>query len=200
MWLDTPLDQAQVNLVERILDRFERASDARGATAAARAEPGLLMPTSQMRSLRELEPPSGDEGFASVERLPFTVRPRCTTARGGVLVAARALDGAGWARSLAQADPGAPHLIFDWRPGGGPEEELAPLAARVSREVSGPVEVAICPHGAGPPTCWCRPPLPGLALAFARKRGLELARTSLIGAGPAHRTLARALGARYLPA
>jgi aryl-alcohol dehydrogenase-like predicted oxidoreductase/predicted kinase len=197
VWLDTPLDQAQVNLVKRLLDHFDLLPTPEQQRAAARSEPGLLMPTSQMRSLRELEPPSSDEGFVSVERLPFTRAPSSRAAQGGVLVAARALEGAGWARALAQADPGAPHLIFDWRPGGEPEE-LAPQAARVSLEVSGPVEVVICRHGAGPPACWCRPPLPGLALAFARKHRLELARTSLLGAAPAHRTLARTLGARYL--
>jgi aryl-alcohol dehydrogenase-like predicted oxidoreductase/predicted kinase len=197
VWLDTPLDQAQVNLVERILDRFDLLPTPEEQRAAARDEPGLLMPTSQMRSLRELEPPSSDEGFVSVERLPFTRAPSSRAAQGGVLVAARALEGTGWERALAEADPRAPHLIFDWRPGGGPED-LAPQTARVSLEVSGPVEVAICPHGAGPPACWCRPPLPGLALAFARKHGLELTRTSLIGAAPAHRTLARTLGASYV--
>jgi hypothetical protein len=199
VWLDTPLDQAQVNLVERLLDRFDSLPTPEEQRAAARGEPGLLMPTSQMRSLRELEPPSSDEGFASVERLPFARTPSSRAAEAGVLVAARALEAAAWERALAQADPGAPHLIFDWRPGGGPEG-LAPQAARVSLEVSGPVEVAICPHGAGPPVCWCRPPLPGLALAFARKHRLEFARTTLIGATPAHGTLARTLGTRYLEA
>ena len=38
-----------------------------------------------------------------------------------------------------------------------------------------------------------------LALAFARSHNLALSRTSLIGVSPAHRTLARALGARHVP-
>jgi D-glycero-D-manno-heptose 1,7-bisphosphate phosphatase len=60
------------------------------------------------------------------------------------------------------------------------------------------VEVALCPHPAGPPTCWCRPPLPGLLLAFARANRVDPARSTLIGASPAHRTLATTLGARYI--
>src|SRR5206468_2248841 len=44
IWVDTPLAQAQVNIVERLLDGDE-----------------VLAPTSQMRALRELEPPSVDE-------------------------------------------------------------------------------------------------------------------------------------------
>jgi aryl-alcohol dehydrogenase-like predicted oxidoreductase/predicted kinase len=197
IWLDTPLDQAQVNLVERLLDRFGLLPSPGELRAASRREPGLLMPTSQMRALRELEPPATDEGFASVERLPFTREARSATAPGGVLVAARALEEPGFEPALAAADPSAPHLVFDWRPDGDPEE-LAAVAERVSLHVAGPVEVALCPHGGGPPSCWCRPPLPGLALAFARAHGLEISRACVIGASSAHHTLARTLGARYI--
>jgi histidinol phosphatase-like enzyme len=66
--------------------------------------------------------------------------------------------------------------------------------------VSGRVETALCPHPAGPPSCWCRPPLPGLPLAFARAHGVDPSRSILVGAGPAHRTLAATLGARYAAA
>ncbi len=195
IWLDTPLDQAQVNLVERILEHVGRLPDPEELRALARREPGLLMPTSQMRALRELEAPSTDEGFASVERVPFARAASSRPARASVLIGARALEQPGWDRALAAADPSAPHLIFDWRPE-GTSEELAAGAARVSLEVSGPVEIAVCPHPAGPPSCWCRPPLPGLPLAFARAHDLDIARASLIGASAAHRTMARTLGAR----
>ena len=71
VWIDTPLAQAQVNLVERLLDRFGSLPDAESLRALARAEPGLLMPANQMRAYRELEPPSEDEGFSTVEQVPF---------------------------------------------------------------------------------------------------------------------------------
>ena len=175
VWLDTPLAQAQVNLVERLLDRFGSLPAPGELRAAARAEPGLLLPTSQMRAARELEEPSVDEGFAEVMRVPFVRAAR--SGRAGVFVAAPALD-AGW-RSEVPAD--APVLVYDWRPGAEPDGEIA-----------------ICPHDAGPPTCWCRPPLPGLALAWARTNGVDPARSTLVGSRPAHRTLAATLGARFL--
>ena len=59
----------------------------------------------------------------------------------------------------------------------------------------GLVETALCPHPAGPPVCWCRPPLPGLAVAFAARHGVDLTRSTVVGTSPAHRTLATALGA-----
>src|ERR687888_134178 len=75
VWLDTPLAQAQVNLVERLLDRFGSLPPPRELRALARAERGTLAPTSQMRALRELEPPSLDEGLAEVEQGIFARAP-----------------------------------------------------------------------------------------------------------------------------
>ena len=197
VWVETPLVQAQVNLVLRLLDRFGTLPTPEELRELARREPGLLAPTRQMRTLRELEAPSTDEGFASVETLPFTRAPASDTTRAGVFVAAAVLDHPGWEQAIAQGDPGAPHLVFDWRPDGAPED-LASGVAQLSAAIPGPVEPGLCPHGAGAPICWCRPPLPGLPLAFARAHGLDPARSTLIGTSRAHRTLAATLGARYL--
>jgi predicted kinase len=174
IWLDTPLAQAQVNIVERLLDGDE-----------------VLAPTSQMRALRELEPPADDEGWAAVETMPFVRAVR--TGRAGVFVAAEALD------ALQHSDPDAPHLVFDWQPGAA-ADALAPGVARLAAQVSGPVEGAVCPHPAGPPSCWCRPPLPRLILAFARAHQVDPSRSTLIGTSAAHRSLAATLGARWISA
>ena len=196
VWLDTPLAQAQVNLVERLLERFGSLPTPGELRLAAKSEPGVLAPTSQMRALRELEPPAADEGWASVEQVPFERAPSAD-ARAGVFVAAAALREPGWEQALEQGDPSAPHLVYDWNP----DKDAATLetaAALLSEKVSGPVETALCAHPAGPPICWCRPPLPGLALAFARAHGVDPARSVLVGSAPAHRTLATTLGARYV--
>jgi hypothetical protein len=198
IWMDTPLGAAQVNLVLRLLERFGSLPSPEELRGLARREPGALTPTSQMRALRELEPPSDDEGFASVERVAFNRAPSAAHGRPGVFLAAAALSHDGWTHALESADPRAPHLVFDWNPDGG-LDALADCVARVSTEVSGAVEAALCPHPAGPPTCWCRPPLPGLPLAFARRHGVDASGSIVIGTGPAHRTLAGALGARYQP-
>jgi aryl-alcohol dehydrogenase-like predicted oxidoreductase/predicted kinase len=197
VWLDTPLAQAQVNLVERLLERFGHLPTPEEVREAAKREPGIHAPTTQMRTFRELEPPAEDEGFASLERIEFDRTP--TRASGGVVVAAPVLRQPGWEQAIDGSDPAAPHLVYDWDPDGD-EAGLAPLAAALAKRVSGPVETAICPHPAGPPVCWCRPPLPGLALAFARAHDLDPARSALVGNAPAHRTLATTLGASYIEA
>ncbi len=187
VWLDTPLAQAQVNLVQRLLEQFGHLPMPEELRDRARRTEGILTPTSQMRTFRELEPPAEDEDFVEIEHVPFVRKPG--GGRPGVFVAAAALADPGF----ESPRPGAPHLVFDWRPG-AQEDVLDPLVARLSGVVAG----AICPHGAGPPTCWCRPPLPGLPLAFAHAHGLDLAGSVLVGTSSAHRTLAATLGAGYL--
>jgi aryl-alcohol dehydrogenase-like predicted oxidoreductase len=197
IWLDTPLAQAQVNLVERLLERVGRLPTPEELRALARREPGALMPTSQMRALRELEPPSTDEGIASVEVVTFARSRPSGRPRRGVFVAAAAVRRPGWERALDEGERDAPHLIFDWSPGATPEV-LDHCVAQLAGHVGGPVESALCPHAAGPPSCWCRPPLPGLPLAFARAHAVDPGQSILLGTGPAHRTLATVLGARYV--
>jgi aryl-alcohol dehydrogenase-like predicted oxidoreductase len=191
IWLDTPLAQAQVNLVERLLERFGSLPTPEALRARAKLEPGLLAPTSQMRALRELEPPAADEGFAEVEHVAFDRSPS-TEGVPGVFLAVAAAENA-----LGQTDADAPHLVFDWRPGGQPDA-LADIVSQLAVRVAGPVEGALCPHPGGPPVCWCRPPLPGLLLAFARAHDVDPTRSTLFGASSAHRTLANAVGARYV--
>ena len=189
IWLDTPLAEAQVNLVQRLLERFDRLLSPPELKAAARKEPGVLTPTQQMRAQRELEPPTDDEGFASIERVPFSRVER--DGRPGVFVAAA---GIGTIRA-GPIDANAPHLVFDWRPD-GLSGDLDALAASLPQ----PAAWAVCTHPGGPPTCWCRPPLPGLVLEFARRHSVDPARSVVVGTSPAHRTLANALGARYVDA
>jgi phosphoglycolate phosphatase-like HAD superfamily hydrolase len=70
--------------------------------------------------------------------------------------------------------------------------------ARLAELLGFPIVVARCRHPAGPPVCWCRKPLPGLALALARAHDLDLERSVHIGRGPADRGFALRAGLRYV--
>jgi aryl-alcohol dehydrogenase-like predicted oxidoreductase len=202
IWVETPLAQAQVNLVVRVLDRHGSLPEPEELRRLGRHEPGILTPTRQMRSLRELEPPSLDEGFSAIERIRFERDAAALPigkngTAGAVFVAAASLAHPGWEQAVAHGVPDSMHLLFDWRPG-ATVNVLDEEVTRLSAHVSGSVERALCPHAGGPPECWCRPPLPGLILAFARGHGVDLSRSVLLGVSPAHRTLAATLGLGYV--
>jgi aryl-alcohol dehydrogenase-like predicted oxidoreductase len=175
VWLDTPLAQAQVNLVLRQLGLFGRLPEPAELRVLAKSHPGLMAPASQLRAARELEPPTDDEGFIAVERVPFLRGP--ASGVPGVFVASDAVPG------FQVEDPSVPHLVFGWQV---PGDVALPGAV-----------VASCPHPGGPPACWCRPPLPGLVLAFCHDHGVAPARSVLVGTTSGHRALATAVGARF---
>lgn len=172
VWLDTPLAEAQVNLVLRQLDLLGRLPAPEELKALAKQHPGLMLPGSQLRMQRELEPPDADEGFAEVVRVPFVRASRPGVP--GAFVAAGVVD--------RVPTPSGPALIYGW-------QTSAVLPGAVT---------AVCPHPAGPPTCWCRPPLPGLVLAFCHEHGVDPTTSVLYGASSTDRRLAAAVGARYV--
>ena len=121
----------------------------------ARREPGLLAPTSQMRALRELEPPSTDEGFAAVEHVAFARAPRDRAGRGVRRRAGVERPGLGGGGRTGRPGGAAPRVRLEPR-AERPRRSL-PIATRLAAVVSGPVETALCaapaaarrPAGAG---------------------------------------------------
>ena len=171
VWLDTPLAQAQVNLVERLLERFgslpspeELQELARASRACTRRPPrcARCASSSHRRPTRDSR---------SVEHVPF----------------ARALGGRTRRRvrrgSRARRSPAGRGARAGRPTRAPPRLRLEPAGrARRTRGESRGRWRALCPHPAGPPICWCRPPLPGLLLAFARAHGVDPSRSTLIGA------------------
>jgi hypothetical protein len=190
VWLDTKMADAQVNVVVRMLAVHGRLLEPHEMARAN--DPSALPPHALFRTVRGAEPPSLDEGFASLETIAFVRRGGASDRRARFVALDAALDARGELRArslLAGADE---VLAFGWRP-----EANAAWIERTRATLGPNVHLALCGHPAGPPRCWCRPPLPGLALAFAAAKGVDLARSVVVGTGPAHETLARTLGAAY---
>jgi histidinol phosphatase-like enzyme len=83
-----------------------------------------------------------------------------------------------------------------WQPDAFDPELDAALAERLGIAI----HVARCTHPAGPPVCWCRKPLPGLAVWLARTHDLALADSVHVGRGPADRGFAVRAGTQYVVA
>lgn len=221
--LATSLEDAQINAVIRLLARHGRLLAGDELSRAARSEAGIFAPGTQFRMQRELEPPIPAEGFADVETVPFERRwPPDHVHRAvfvwcdGILMRSRA-----GARTPASADDvevvedrggvlrrhrdeGWFVIGLSWQPevAGGTRttEDADAVLARMRERLDVDMDVLYCPHGAGPPVCWCRKPLPGLAVQAIAAHRLDPGRCLFVGDGPQDPGFARRLGFGYRPA
>ena len=220
VWLSTSAEDAQVNAVSRMLSTYGRLLGPDEMRRVSKKDINTFGPGVQFRYQRELEPPDAAEGFSRVDIVPFSraidpaftnravivwcddvlVRSRTgqrapVTADDVELIEARA----GVLRRYC--DNGWRVLGLSWRPEVG-EERFTPQQAdagfaRMKELLGVPIEVQYCPHGGGPPVCWCRKPLPGLAVVFIRKHQLDATQCIYVGAGAQDPGFARRLGFQY---
>ncbi|MBK7077517.1 MAG: aldo/keto reductase [Myxococcales bacterium] len=215
VWLDTSLEDAQVNAAARAYARLGRQPEP--AELIRGRAPVLLPPAALFRWRRELEPPGDDEGFVAIERRGFTRQP----GPGGAPALIVELADVVWRGRPERPDDvalidGAAAAIDRWRAAGWAvvatgwapavaegriaADALDGLAARAAALLGAALPIAWCRHGAGPPVCWCRKPLPSLGVELAHRHGVDLARAVHVGAGAADRGFAERLGLRYVDA
>jgi hypothetical protein len=192
-WLQTTDDDAEVNLVGRILDAFGRLPEP--PEMVKPPNPAVVPPRAIYRYRAELEPPELEEGFVRVDPIAFVRAPPAGDRRI-VLVDPRDLTPSGAERLAALASDGFAVVSIGWQPAAGEEERKAVLERVVTGAARFGLDVHAfsCPHPAGPPVCWCRKPLPGLGVLALRTLFADPARSVALGTQPADRSLARKLG------
>lgn len=203
VWLSTSIEAAQVNAAWRMVLKYGRLLEPDEMRKASKRDINSFAPGAQFRSLRELEPPQLSEGFSRIETMPFerTRDPAMTnkalivwcddvdvfSARVPVL---RRYHNEGW-RLLGLA----------WRPEIADKtmtsEQVEASFARMRESLGAPIDILYCPHGGGPPVCWCRKPLPGLGVVFIERYQLDPAQCIYVGTGPQDPGFARRLGFQY---
>ena len=98
-------------------------------------------------------------------------------------------------------DAGWRVLGLSWQPeiAGGTRSaaDARAVFARMQELLYLAIDVEYCPHAAGPPTCWCRKPLPGLGVLLIHRHQLDPAQCIYVGAGPQDPGFARKLGFAY---
>jgi aryl-alcohol dehydrogenase-like predicted oxidoreductase/histidinol phosphatase-like enzyme/predicted kinase len=223
LWLSTSLEDAQVNAVSRMLSRYGRLLEPDEIRKAARRDVAAFGPTAQFRCQRELEPPTLSEGFSRVDEMAFgRRRDPSFTGRAlilwcdGVLVRSRSgqrtpvsagdvevIEGRADVLRRYQAE-GWRLLALSWQPAVADKTASAAdvdaVFARMRELLGVSIEVEYCAHGAGPPACWCRKPLPGLGVVFIERHRLDPTQCIYVGAGPQDPGFARRLGFRYCEA
>jgi|RhiMethySRZTD1v2_1073278.scaffolds.fasta_scaffold00057_38 aryl-alcohol dehydrogenase-like predicted oxidoreductase len=201
VWLETAIEDAQVNAVSRIIANYGRLLGPEEMKQAVKKDISAFAPTVQFRHQRELEPPDPAEGFSRIEVMPFE-RTRDSAMTNKALIV--------WCdESLVERGPVLRRFRDDgwlllgtaWRPqiadGTITSEEVDADFARLQEQLGVSIEVLYCPHAAGPPKCWCRKPLPGLGVVFIQRHRLDPSRCIYVGSGPQDPTFARRLGFQY---
>ncbi|MEN0060855.1 MAG: aldo/keto reductase [Myxococcota bacterium] len=187
-WMDTPSADCERNVVLRILDRLGRLPEPEEFETLGRRDPSIIPPRALLSFRSRFEPPAADEGFASIERVPFVRAP--SGRHPGVILAPNQLERFGPAIKASRRVA----LVVGWEPGADPRV----AAQAIEQAFTGPVHAAVCPHPAGPPICWCRMPWLGLPVLLARIHDVDLTRTVVIATRPADRTLADKLNIPYV--
>ena len=161
-------------------------------------------PSAQFRFQRQLEPPEPDEGF-TVERVAFERAAEPAGTRAAIVE----LDGLVWKgrpRTQIELVPGARELLAGLRDAGyalagtawQPESFDPAIDAMLCAELGFTFPIERCTHPPGPPICWCRKPLPGLALVLAHAHGFRLADSIHVGRTPADRGFASRAGLAFV--
>jgi aryl-alcohol dehydrogenase-like predicted oxidoreductase/histidinol phosphatase-like enzyme/predicted kinase len=220
VWLSTSVEDAQVNAASRLVSRYGRLPAGEELASLRKQDVAAFLPTVQFRYQRQLEPPDPNEGFAAIEVVPFARRrPAEHTNRAvvvwcdDVLMRSRAghrtpvepddveIDEALAATLRRDRDEGYLILGLSWQPeiaaGRRTAAGAAAVFARMNELAGMPIEVEYCPHPAGPPSCWCRKPLPGLGVLLIHRHRLDPARCIYVGGGASDPGFARKLGFPY---
>ena len=220
IWLSTSVADAQVNAASRIVERYGRLLDAEELAAHRKRDPAALPPMTQFRYQRELEPPDVSEGFAHVDVVPFQRRANPSHVNravvvwcDGILLCSRSgrrvpldvedvvVDPAHGAVLRQYANQGYRLLGLSWQPevadGSRTVADAGAVFARMNDLLGVAIGIDYCPHPAGPPTCWCRKPLPGLGVLLIHRHQLDPAQCIYVGEGPQDAGYAQRLGFSY---
>jgi len=212
VWLATSLEDAQVNAASRMVARFGRLLGPEEMRQIK--DVSAFGPSVQFRYQRELEPPDPAEGFARIETIHFKRRREASFTNRALIVwcdgiLARRQSSSSEVEVLAQRgdvlrryqEDGWLVLGLSWQPGIAEEvltvEQVDAGFARMQERLGVRIDVRYCPHGGGPPVCWCRKPLPGLGVVFVQQYRLDPSRCIYVGAGPQDPGFARRLGFQY---
>ena len=185
--LATSLEDAQVHAAARMVARFGRllGPEEEREIHDVRA----FGPTVQFRYQRELEPPRPAEGFSRIETIRFERTRDASFTNRAVIVwvdgvlGRRRTSGSHDVEVFAERgeilrpyqEDGWRVLRLSWQPQIAEEvltvEQVDTGFVRMQERLIVKIDVLHCPHGGGPPVCWCRKPLPASASSSSRSTG-----------------------------
>lgn len=218
VWLNTSLEEAQVNACTRMLlragkllgpDDFKKTKD-----------PNLFPPAALFGYRKEFEKPTLSEGFESIEEVPF-VRSRgsdyCNKALildfDDTLRVSKGPEGYPCNTDEIEMLPGRSEKIQYYRDKGyviagvsnqsGIEKGKLSLQAAIDcfnytcDQLKQEIDYLFCPHASFPVKCFCRKPHPGNGVVLIEKYKLDPSQCVFVGDQTSDKTFSERCGFQY---
>lgn len=223
LWLDTSIEDAQVNICTRMMQRYGKIFMPEEFSASK--DPGVFSPAVLFSFRKRMETgevtvPEQAEGFKSVEIVKFVRRFNPEYKNKAII-----LDYDGTLRKTRSGEK-YPTEVGDiqvlpnreilkkyaeqgYRLCGASNqsgidkglltEETAKACFQYTNRLLGlDIDFAFCPHQSNPISCYCRKPMPGLLVQFIEKHQLDREQTIFVGDMTSDKTCARRAGIKYV--
>ncbi len=219
IWMNTSIEDAQVNACTRMMSRFGKILSP--DEIEAKKDPNTFGPAVLFMFKKQLEMPQKSEGFAELEIVKF-VRKANPEYKGKALILdydgtlRKTKSGAKYPISISDIEilPGRKEILKKYladgykllgasNQSGIAKGDLKLDIARACFEYTNKllgvdIEYQFCPHKIPPIICFCRKPSPGLPVYFIEKHKLDRDQTIFVGDMTTDRTCASRAGIKYM--
>lgn len=223
-YMNTSVADARINVVSRVLNRYDKLLDPDEMKELAKTDPNLPPPAAMQRYSNVLEPPALDEGFSAVDEVPFERRAEPTWTNKGLLLDVDGtlrvtFSGEIYPRSADDVKllEGRREVLQEWNDAGYKLFFISNQSGIASKKLSYddalsafhrtkelldlPIEeICFCPHRAFPTVCFCRKPMPGMGVYLMRKHKLSPDHLVMVGDMDSDAAFAQGLSIRYYDA
>lgn len=221
-FLNTPLHEARINVVLRMLARYGRPLGPDEMKAYSKTDPNLPPPAALKKWQDGFEHPHIDEGFSQVDVIPFSRRHDPAHQHKALLLDVdgtlrRTRSGEIYPRHPDDVEllPGRQailkryveegyQLFFISNQSGVASGKVTQAAVeasllRTAELLQLPIkEISYCPHPAFPVGCYCRKPAPGMGVYLMHKHQLNPEEIIVVGDMKSDEEFAQGLGLRYM--
>lgn len=201
-WISTSIEEAQFNACLRMMKLKGEILDTQGCKDAK--HPNLFPPAVLFKYKKEFEKPSTKEGFDECNIAPFRREFPTEWNRKGLFLdydgtIRETISGAKWPSNPSDIRilPNRKKVIKEWiKKGyqpvcvsnqsgiakGNPTREQAIACFQKTNELLG-IEIPIffCPHRVPPVSCYCRKPMPGMAVRCFHDMSLDPRQSIMVG-------------------
>jgi HAD superfamily hydrolase (TIGR01662 family) len=218
-WIDADIGDALFNAAQRIIRNYGKLL--MPEEIKAEKDPSVYPPVAIYRSRKIYEPPSKEEGFQEVHKIPFTRKINTQKYSNKAYI----FDYDGTLRTTISGEkyplnttdiqifPDRASILQELHAEGnlilGVSNMSAISSGKISLEdaiqcyeytnelLDVPIDYAFCPHPAFPQICYCRKPMPGLGVVFIEKYKLDPSKCMMVGDMTTDKTFTQRCGFQY---